>query len=564
MPAAERRTYCRICPVQCGLVVTVEGERVLRVDGDPEHPITRGYACVKGRALGQLHHHPERLDAPRLGTREVSWETLLDDLAPRLQRILDASGPDAIGFYHGTWSWMDMLGRRSAEQLARQLGTGSLYSAVTVDAVSRSYVAEQMAGRSFLIPNPDFEETELLLVIGMNPLVSHGHGNAMARPAAALRGILERGAIWVVDPRRSETARLATEHLAVQPGSDYALVASLVRAVLAARANDPALAGRATGVEGLARAVEPFTPERASALCGVPADAIVRLAQAIRDTPRFAALTGTGVTMAPNGAVTDWLVWCLQIVAGSFDAPGGQWFNPGQLLRLDERDWAPRWDMPVPALPSRPDLPVRFGEHPCAGLADEIEAGNLRALFVIGGNPVASLPETDRLVRALRSLDALVVADILPADTQQLAHPHPGGGRPARARGYDAVRGSLREPTQRAVHTRRRPPWRGSPARLVGLRPAGAPAGSRAACGEGSRRAERSRAAGRGQSGPHRDRRRPGKWLWPRTPGRGAGWRSGCCPRGAGAWHPPSWSRSFATRDPLRDRASCRAARSVG
>jgi anaerobic selenocysteine-containing dehydrogenase len=407
--------------VQCGLEVRVEGSRVVGVAGDAAHPISQGYACAKGRSLDRFHHHPERLCAPRLGQQDVSWNVLLDDLAETLRRVVGESGPDAVGFYHGTWSWMDTLGRRTTERLARQLGSRSVYSAVSVDAISRSYVSEQMSGRAMLIPNFALDETELLVLIGTNPIVSHGHSSGIPRPAAALRGVMERGAVWVVDPRESETARAATHHLAIRAGSDHVLLAGLVRALLEDGADQAALAERATGIPELAEAVAPFDLDRVSRECDVPASRVLALAQAIRETPRFAVATGTGVTMAPNSTVTEWLVWCLQIVAGSFDRPGGMWFNPGQLLRLDERDWAPLWDTKPEVLESRPDLPLRYGERPCAGLADEIESGGLRALFVIGGNPVASLPEAGRLVPALRCLEALAVADVIPSDTQQLA-----------------------------------------------------------------------------------------------------------------------------------------------
>src|SRR4029079_17479208 len=111
----EHRTFCRICPVLCGLVVQTQGEQVLQVRGDPDHPITHGYTCPKGRALPEFHHHPQRLDRPMTRGREVSWDELLDDLGTTLAHIVDESGPDAVAAYFGTWSWMDALGRARAD-----------------------------------------------------------------------------------------------------------------------------------------------------------------------------------------------------------------------------------------------------------------------------------------------------------------------------------------------------------------------------------------------------------------------------------------------------------------
>ncbi|MCE2390257.1 MAG: molybdopterin-dependent oxidoreductase [Proteobacteria bacterium] len=418
---STRRTYCRICPVLCGLEVEVEGERVLRVGGDANHPISRGYACTKGRALGRFHHHPRRLDRPRLGSREVTWEILLDDLAGRLESILASTGPDGVAVYHGTWSWMDALGRRTAERLMHALGSTSVYSAVTVDAIARSYVCEQMAGRGFAIPNFAPEETELLILFGTNPVISHGHSCGIADPARALSGVARRGEVWVVDPRRSETASRATRHLAIRPGSDYLLAAHLVREILRDGADRDYLTEHASGLEELTAAVEPFGLERVVEVCGLDPDDVRDLLASVRRYRRLSVSTGTGITMSPDANVTEWLVWCLQIATASFERPGGMWFNPGQLLRLDERDWPEAPPVPPRTVPSRPDLPALFGELPCAGLVDEIEAGHHQALFSIGGNPVASLPQAERLVPALAGLEVFAVADVIESDSVALA-----------------------------------------------------------------------------------------------------------------------------------------------
>ncbi|MBW2425497.1 MAG: molybdopterin-dependent oxidoreductase, partial [Deltaproteobacteria bacterium] len=383
MERSERRTYCRICPALCGLRIEIEGERIKRVRGDRQHPLTRGYFCRKGQALGAFHHHPRRLNAPTLGRppqrRVTSWEESLDDLAVRLSRILDESGPDAIGFYFGTWAWLDALGWRTADAMLSRLGSRSRYSALTVDGVPRAMVGEMVAGNARLLPNIDRDETRMLLLVGTNPVIAHGHSSSWPRGAELLREVARRGEVWVADPRRTESARLATRHLPLRAGSDAFLLAGLLRSLLhEGGADHDYLADHAAGSERLAAAVAPFGLERVASATGLEPEAVAALAHSIRRHGRLAVATGTGVTMAREGLVTEWLAWALQIVTGSFDRPGGAWFNPGYLTRFDQRPLAPGPETPLPGPPSRPDLPSPRGERPCAALSDEIESGNLR------------------------------------------------------------------------------------------------------------------------------------------------------------------------------------------
>jgi anaerobic selenocysteine-containing dehydrogenase len=423
MSAVEHRTYCRICPVQCGIVVTVDAGRVLDVRGDPQHPVSQGYTCPKGRAAGDLHHHPRRLDAPRLRGREEPWPVVLDDLARTLAELAGTHGPDAVAVYHGTWSWMDAHGRAAVEALVRHLGTRSRYSAVSVDAIARIVVSQLLTGGPGLLPALDVDDPGLTVLVGTNPVVSHGHASALVDPVRTLRRIAAGPGLWVVDPRRTATAELATTHLAIRPGADPALLAHLVRELLRDGADHAYLrryAG-AADVDTLRAAVEPFDSPTTAARTGLDAADVAALVAAVRAARRVSVLTGTGATMAANAALTEWLAAAVHVVTGSLEAPGGPWCNPGLLQRADlvpPRTGPP--SAPV-TVASRPDLPVHIGERPCAALADEIEAGTVRALLVVGGDPLTALPDTDRLTEAFARLDVLAVADVLESDTVRAA-----------------------------------------------------------------------------------------------------------------------------------------------
>jgi anaerobic selenocysteine-containing dehydrogenase len=425
LSARTVRSYCRFCEALCGVLVTIDGDDVTKVRGDPDDPISHGYTCPKGRALGSWHHHPQRLDHPLIRRDEqlveVSWDEMFDDLALRLRANVTTLGPDAIGLYSGTGSAFDASGRRIAERWLRLVGSRNRYSSGTIDAPCKPYVAELMSGHPGAVPAPDREEAGLLVLVGVNPVASHGHLNAFPDPVRSLRDLADRGGLWVIDPRRTESARLANGHLAPRPGTDYAAIAYLVRELLRDGASHDYLDRHATGVGRLVEAVEPFDLETAAQICDVATTDLGALLEAVRRHGKVACQTGTGVGMSASANVTEWMLWALQIVTESFDRPGGSWFHPGYLRSLDRRSLRPRSGDPDPGPPSRPDLPSRLGEFPVVAMYDEIEAGNLTALFVAGGNPMTAFPDLSRIDKALAGLDVLAVADVVETETTRVA-----------------------------------------------------------------------------------------------------------------------------------------------
>ncbi|MCB0942523.1 MAG: molybdopterin-dependent oxidoreductase [Mycobacterium sp.] len=426
------RSFCRVCQSVCGILVDVEddpaGQQVLRVRGDRDHPVSAGYTCPKGRALPQLHHHPDRLEHPRLrvdGTlRDVGWEACLDDLAARLKAVIDSDGPQAVGIFFGSGIGMDAAGYRMAEALQTAIATPARFSPLTIDGTAKPLVADLMGGFMGLSCRADYDGVDFLVYVGSNPVVSHGHALAMPNATGTVREIARRGQVWVIDPRHTETARLATGHLAPRPGTDYAVLAYLVRELLVAGADRDILEHRAVDAERLAAAVGPFTCAHTAALADVDPVTLIRLRDAVRGTGRLAVETGTGVTMARSANVTQWLAWALMILTDSMNRPGGAWFHPGYAYQLES----------FPALPisppegtfgpgprSRPGAGSFLGEWPCAALADEIDAGNIRALVNLGGGLLTAFPNAATLRSALDGLDVLATLEILPTEITALS-----------------------------------------------------------------------------------------------------------------------------------------------
>jgi anaerobic selenocysteine-containing dehydrogenase len=261
----------------------------------------------------------------------------------------------------------------------------------------------------------------------------------MTRPAVRLRRLTRNGReVWVLDPRATETARLASRHLQLVPGSDYAVLAYALRELLGpdGGADLAYLAEHASGVREFEALVQPYDLSTVTALSGLPATDLQDFVAAIRRHRRLVLATGTGSSMSRAANITEWFGRALQVVTGSYERPGGAWFNPGFLRGMDKRRHSPTpAELASPPGPkSRPELSRRYDELPCSAMADEIEAGNLRALFVVGGNLLNAFPERERLRRALTRLDLLACVDVIDTETTALAtHVLPAAGQLERA-----------------------------------------------------------------------------------------------------------------------------------
>jgi anaerobic selenocysteine-containing dehydrogenase len=434
--AQERLSYCRLCVAACGIVVTVDDDgRVVKVRGDADHPVSRGYVCPKGRGLAAWHESPRRLSWPRLRGVRTGWDAVLDDLAASLQRHLDAGDPSAIAMYQATGMGFDAAGASVSGAWFRSLRSRSMYTAVTVDNAPVLTAAELVAGNMRLNPMWSPERPGLLLLVGHNPVVSHGYGNALPDPVRHLREFRGRGGrIWVLDPRRTESAALADEHVPLRPGGDISVLAAVARALLddGADADELAAHCRPEAVAALRASLARFTVARAAAAADVPQDSVERLIAEVRaHRGRLNVFVGTGPMMGGDGVVVEWLRWVLLILTGSLDVPGGMQFHDGLNPRLRPN---PRDERPHAGPRSRPDLPQVARQMPVLGLVDEIEAGHVRALVLCGGDPLSAAPEPDRTRAALASLETLVVIDVNDNELCELAtHVLPAAGQLERA-----------------------------------------------------------------------------------------------------------------------------------
>jgi len=422
---------CHLCEACCGLEFQVEGDKILSVRPDAHDPRSAGYVCPKGIAIADVHHDPDRLRQPVRrtasgGFEPVGWEEALAEASERLGAIRARHGADALAVYIGNPIVHDHGAALARGGLIAALGTKNCYSAGSQDTSPRFATSWYLYGSSFVTPIPDLERTHHLLCIGANPLVSNGSLLTAPDMRSRLRALRARGGrLVVVDPRRSETAREADEHVAILPGGDAALLLGMVRVLLDSnRVDRAAVADLARGFDAVERRVRALDPEALARSAGIPFETIARLAREFAAAPTSAAYSRIGVCNNRYGTLATWATDLLNLVAGRLGAPGGAMFttpaiDPARLSRLPGFDGHGRHRSRVRGLPET------LGDLPSVCLAEEIETpgeGQVRGLLTYAGNPVLSVPNGNRLDRALASLEYMVSVDLYVNETTRHAH----------------------------------------------------------------------------------------------------------------------------------------------
>lgn len=428
---------CNLCEAVCGVQITLEagtdGERVRSIRGNPDDPLSRGHICPKGTALGDIHHDPDRLRRPVRRVRgvaadgaddaweEIGWDEAIRLVVDGLADVQDRYGGDAAALYLGNPVVHSLGALTHGTQVARALGTRNIYSATSVDQLPQQLVAHLLYGHQFLLPVPDIDRTDLLIVVGGNPMASNGSLWTVPDFPQRLRELHARGGrLVVLDPRRTETARVADEHRFVRPGTDAAVLLAMLHVLFAEGLTAPP--DYVDGIETVREAVQPFTPAWAAERSGVPADAIAGLARELAETPRAAIYSRLGTTAQEFGTVCSWAVQCLNILTGHLDREGGAMLTSPAIdvvgRRLIGRGHFDRWRSRVR------DLPEWAGELPGSTMVDEITTpgdGQVRALLTISANPVLSTPAGHRLDDALADLEFMAAVDIYLNETTRHA-----------------------------------------------------------------------------------------------------------------------------------------------
>jgi anaerobic selenocysteine-containing dehydrogenase len=429
------KTFCTICTAFCGFEATVAEGRIVEFTPDPDHPMSQGFSCTKGR---QFHHlltadnrltsAMKRVDGELVPTPSAG---VLDEIAAKIAAIRAEHGPESVAIFAGNGATFKTTLLPTALAWLKGLGSHQFYSSLTIDQISKVNAVGRVglwAGGTH-----DFASSDVAMMIGNNVVVS-GLNVPGAPPGwrpKAIREAKERGLkLIVVDPRRTQTANLADLHLAIRPGEDATLLAGMINLILDSERHDAAFCEEfVSGIDELRMSLKPFTLDYVVERTGLTATEIEQAVDLFTSANRGTVSSATGPDMGPHGNITEHLISSINILCGRFNRAGDRDETLGMLMpdlpavaAVVPRDFMPEKLNPD-ANPHRSRLHgarQAFHEMPTSTLADEILTpgqGQIRALVVIGGNPVTSWPDQAKTLRALESLDLLVTIDVRRSDT---------------------------------------------------------------------------------------------------------------------------------------------------
>jgi anaerobic selenocysteine-containing dehydrogenase len=414
---------CPLCEAACGLRIETEGAQVIRIRGAEDDPFSQGYICPKAIALKDLHEDPDRLRQPLIKRDGVfhpaTWAEALAEVERRLLPILREHGPDSVAAVVGN-PVVHRIGLLNYfPRVARTLGTRNVFSASTLDQMPKQLASGLMFGHWLSVAVPDIDRTDFLLILGGNPMASNGSMWTVPDYKGRAKALRARGGrIVVVDPRRTETADAADQHLAIRPGTDAFLLLALAATLFEEDLVRPGrLADHVNGLDALRDFVRPYPPERVAAHCGLAAADIRQLARDLAAAPRAAVYGRLGTCTTRFGTLNSLLVDALNVLTGNLDREGGAMFPKAPAFAANTQGEpgvgkGVRTGRRHSRVSHAPEV---YGELPLTLLTEEIETpgpGQVRALITGASNPGLSSPGGQRLDAALASLDFMVSLDI--------------------------------------------------------------------------------------------------------------------------------------------------------
>lgn len=415
-----KKSICRICTAYCPVNVTVEDNRVVKVEGNRDAPLYEGYICPKGVGLTAAHNIPNRLKhhlkrLPDGSYQEISSEQLVEEVSKKMAQIIDQHGADAIAAFLGGPTTEQPACVPLAISFLQAIGSTSLYTASTIDQPGMM-IAESLHG-SWAGGHSDPDKVDVFLLVGTNPVVSKQY--FPINPGKSIKRMLNNGTkLIVIDPCQTETARRADVHLQCLPGEDPTIIAGLIRQVIIHGGVNEAFTGlNADGLDTLTEVVDQFTPDYVAERAGIDKQDFLQAAEILVDANSGEFGSGVGPSMATRGTLTAYLMMCLQTIRGFWPEAGTKAVRPRRLL--PRREFKAQPNAPTPGWGIGKKTRVRGLELTTAGmplgaLPEEILTpgeGQIRALILHGGGMI-TWPQTDLVKQALESLELLIVHDV--------------------------------------------------------------------------------------------------------------------------------------------------------
>ena len=412
-----KKTACVLCGTGCGLEVKVEDNRIVKVRGDKASPFSKGYVCRKGLNIAYHQHNKDRLQYPLKkagnGFERISWDQAVSEISQKLAQIIEQHGPRTLASLTGGGEFA-FLSASFPIRLMRGIGSMWNYSAANQEFSGRYWAHGLTLGNQSIQLAEDFENCDMLMLVGKNPMMSHHFSQARRRLTKMAKD--PDRLLVVVDPRVSETARLADIHLAIRPGTDALFIKSMIAIILDKGLYQADYIEQHTeGFERIRPWFVNFDVKAALALCELDYDQVAEVCRSLA-TRRSLIIDDLGILMNRHSALVSYLLVVLQAVCGRIGMPGGTYLPKAR--PKDPRD--PRvWRT------LKTDIPAINGLFPPNVLQEEIlndHPERIRALLSYAANPLRSYADTTVYEHAFRQLDLLVVAEIAMSETAAMAH----------------------------------------------------------------------------------------------------------------------------------------------
>jgi anaerobic selenocysteine-containing dehydrogenase len=415
----QTRTFCgKMCGASCGIIVTTDAGRIVKVEGDPDYPPTKGYFCVKGKAVTELIYHPDRLTKPlrRVGPRgsgeweEVTAEEAVSHIADKIRKVIDEHDSESIAFHMGAHR-NDLIGE-FMQRLGKTLGTPNFASVDNVCSKARSLADKFTFGQKCF---PDYNHpSECLVVWGRNSLDTGGESRM-----DIIRQAREHGTkILVIDPRETSMTRMAHQWVKPKPGSDGYLGIALLKTIIDEGLYDRDFVENYTvGFDKLREMLDGYTFDELERETWISVHDMKRFARTYANSKPAAIQTGNPLDQTPNSYQSCRLISILRAVTGNLDVPGGEVLATGVpfLNIADVEDMSKR-----PMIGSEFKVAASIGIAPSQDVLRAASTGDpyhIKASLIFGSNPLMTYANTEGVYEALMALDLIVTAEFFMTPT---------------------------------------------------------------------------------------------------------------------------------------------------
>ena len=422
---------CNLCEAMCGLKITYKEKKVISIVGDKKDPLSKGYICPKSQALKDLYEDSDRLKTPikrtENGWEKISWTEAFDEVEYQIKKIQEKYSNDAVATYQGNPNVHNLGAMLYGGPFLKSLKTKQKYSATSADQLPHHIASLKMFGHQMLIPIPDIERTDYLLILGANPGASNGSLLTAPGFSKKIKNIQKRGGEVInIDPRYTETSKISSNHFFINPGKDALLLLSLLHVIFEQGIDEKThLSNHLKGLNEIKEIVKKYPPQKTASIIGIDDFEIQKIAKDFINSETAVCYGRMGVSTQEFGGICQWLINVINIVTNNMDKVGGAMFTKpaidlvfmtGMQGKVGNFD---RYRSRVH------DLPEYSGELPVATLADEMLVkgeGQIKMLISTAGNPVLSTPNGKKLEKALEQLDYMVSIDIYLNETSKYAN----------------------------------------------------------------------------------------------------------------------------------------------